>query len=205
MNNTIYRFDEVLTDGHNCLLLGDPYTLKHFQNENKLGEDLQTAFTTTQAGDEVVKSGTMIYLGNVSNPYNEAYTLFFNFDDKSILEDSTDAKIIHKADGYLLNITNKTLYAYSWRYLLKFNQDTIDQLYKLSGSSANQKIINGKTYIQSNSVRQRIAIPNGYYQVSVNAGYFEDDNPVFELIIKPTTQTCIESNLDYLTSYDYRL
>lgn len=205
MENIIYKFDEVLTDGYSCLLLGDVYSLQSFQNKSQLGDNLQNAFTTTKAGDDVVKYGDMIYLGNVQNPYDDGYTIFFNFGVSSHVKNLPNSNIIHNVVGNLLHITSNSLCVYSWRYLQTFNQIMIDQLYNLSESNGKIEEINGVLVNESNTVRQRINIPNGYYQVDVLCGYLEGNIPFFEFIIKPTSQTSIEKNLNYLTSYDFSL
>ena len=42
MGKAIYQFDQVLDDGFNVMLLGDPYTMLEFQKKNNLTENLQT-------------------------------------------------------------------------------------------------------------------------------------------------------------------
>lgn len=205
--NAVYKFNEVLTDDFGCLLLGDVYTLKQFQEENKLADNLQIPFTTTNVGDDVVQQGAVIYLGNVVEPYDVGYTVFFNFSNEKQIEKSPECRIIHNTNGYVIHVLNENICLYTWRYLAEFNQEIIDSLFKLCEQEgmSETKTKNGIEYLTQNPVRQMVSIENGWYEVQVIAGYLEEMSPAFEFIFTPTSKTSVGDNLEELISYDYSL
>lgn len=198
MNDIVYRFDDVLNDGFNCLLLGDLYAMKAYQEDNKLDENLQASFTTTEHGDTVVKQGVMIYLAGVEN---EGYTVFFNFTGESQIRKFPNSKIVHQVADNLLHVVKNSISLYTWRSLGKFNQEAIDRILAFSKGEAQKENKNGITYIQNDTIRQCVPVENGYYEVEVLCGYLEDETPSFEFLFQKTQKTSLNS----LPSYSYDL
>jgi len=184
MEQAIYRFDEVLDDGFNVMLLGDPYTLLEFQMKNNLTENLQTPFTTSRMGDEAINSGAMMYLGYPPYSFSIGCTVYFNFSENRVLGEPSFNEIFNDIPNNKIHVTNGCICLYTWRHLASFNQQAIDMLYKCSQQKGyvEEREHDGRKFIVQNPVRQRVSCENGYYNVQVVTETPDGDLPKVEFI-----------------------
>ena len=166
-------------------LLADPYALEAYQIKHGLGENLQTSFTTTSHGDNVIKQGAMICLSEIQN---EGHSIFFNFTGQSQMADFPDSNKVRHLSRYTLSVIRNSVSLLTWPYLEKFNQAAIEQIMRLSSSAKPGDVsnINGITYIQHNTVRQTVPAPNGHYTVDAIFAYIENETPAFEFVFNKT-------------------
>ena len=119
-----------------------------------------------------MKYGAAIYLGGIRNPYNEGYSVFFNFTDVSEIENAPDSSVIHQVSGYLLSVISNRICLYTWPYLQSFNDETVKRLYELSAAKYNERqSTTGNTIRRRNACRQSVPLENGFYKVAVICGY----------------------------------
>lgn len=160
----LYKFDEILNDLMDYLILGDPNCLLTYKNENTLPDDLLTEFTTKETGDKVVEDGIIVPLSGVENL---PYTIYFNLSDTTpeLLKDGNKLQV--RQDGYCLKVENEEIYLFTMPYLRKFTEEQIENLKKFRKAT--------------------IKLENGWYSVSVLGGQTLQQSglePTFEFIIK---------------------
>lgn len=141
-----YKFDEVLNDLMDYFILGDPDYLLQYKIEHHLPDDLLTEFTTKETGDDAVKQGVLVPMIGIEN---HPYTVYFTLEEEPELL-KTGNQLQHKRDGYCLRVNSGRIYLYTIPYLRDYTETKIEAL---------------KKYKHAN-----IAIPNGWYMVSVLAG-----------------------------------
>lgn len=162
----LYKFEEVLNDLMDYLILGDPDCLFSYKNKNNFPDDLLTEFTTNETGDKVVEDGIIVPLSGVENL---PYTIYFNLsgDTPELLKDGNKLQV--QQDGYCLKVENGQIYLFTMPYLRKFTAEQIGNLKKFRTAT--------------------IKLENGWYSVSVLGGQTIQQSglePTFEFIIKPS-------------------
>ncbi|RWX01616.1 hypothetical protein [Flavobacterium cerinum] len=160
----LYKFEEVLNDLMDYLILGDPDCLFSYKNKNNLPDDLLTEFTTNETGDKVVEDGIIVPLSGVENL---PYTIYFNLSDDTpeLLKDGNKLQV--QQDGYCLKVESGQIYLFTMPYLRKFTAEQIENLKKFRTAT--------------------IKLENGWYSVSVLGGQTIQQSglePTFEFIIK---------------------
>ena len=177
----IHRFNNVITDGLSCILLGDLHALKRFQEENGLPANLQTPFTSSDHGDNVVDCGAMAYLTlEAFSPliFGTGYTVYFNFSEKSVFRTSSESEILHDVSGNLLHVVSGKIHMYGWSCLDNFSPEKIAQSQQFPS----------------------VACDNGYYDVQVISGYL-DGWAAFEFILKPSARKKVGGDIGELADY----
>lgn len=180
-----YKFDEVLNDLMDYFILGDPDYLLQYKIEQHLPDDLLTEFTTEETGDRAVEDGVMIPMIGIEN---HPYTVYFTLQEEPELL-KPDNQLQHKRDGYCLCVNNGRIYLYTIPYLRDFTAAKIEALKKYKHAT--------------------IAIPNGWYAVSILAGLtkqtieiakkdggiaiLEEMEPTFEFLLTPVAEKPVYS------------
>ena len=96
-----HEFSEVLNDLIDYFLVGDIQLLDRFKHDHQLPDDLASAFTRTDIGDQAVREGIVIPLAGVDNlPYHILFTL--DGHPPALLEPGSRLK--HRRSGYVLQV-----------------------------------------------------------------------------------------------------
>ena len=188
----IYKFDEVLNDLMDYFILGDPDYLLQYKRQHNLPDDLLTEFTTEETGDRAVEQGVIVPMIGIEN---HPYTIYFNLSENVSELMKPENVLQHKRDGYCLKVNNGRIYLYTIPYLRDFTEAKVEAL---------------KKYKQAT-----IALPNGWYTVTVLAGLtnqiteietatgkiekIESMEPTFEFILKPSTE-----KPEYTADFNYQ-
>ena len=188
----IYKFDEVLNDLMDYFILGDPDYLLQYKKQHNLPDDLLTEFTTEETGDTAVEQGVMVPMIGIEN---HSYTIYFNLSENVSELMKPENVLQHKRDGYCLKVNNGRIYLYTIPYLRDFTEAKVEAL---------------KKYKQAT-----IALPNGWYTVTVLAGLtnqlteietttgkiekIESMEPTFEFILKPSIE-----KPEYTADFNYQ-
>ena len=162
-----HEFSEVLNDLIDYFLVGDIQLLDRFKHDHQLPDDLASAFTRTDIGDQAVREGIVIPLAGVDNlPYHILFTL--DGHPPALLEPGSRLK--HRRSGYVLQVEHGAVMLYTWRILQHFTNKTLGDLlarYQVPG-------------------RPIIELDNGWYDVEVLAGALVRDGlyePAFEFVL----------------------
>ena len=191
-----YRFDEVLNDLMDYFILGDPDYLLQYKIENQLPDDLLTEFTTQETGDRVVELGVLLPIAGIEN---HPYTIFFTLPENAPELLKPGNQVLHHCNGYCLRVATGQIFLYTIPYLRDFTETTLAKLKKYKHAT--------------------IAIPNGWYTVTVLGGFtkqvieipgnkdepvvFESMEPSFEFVITPAAaQPVYAANLNYRFTID---
>jgi hypothetical protein len=187
-----YKFEEVLNDLMNYFILGDADYLLQYKAEQHLPDDLLTEFTTQETGDDAVKNGVLVPITGVEN---HPYTVYFNLSDDTPELLKPENELEHRQDGYCLKVTSGRIYLYTMPYLKLYTAERL--------------------IVLKNHKHATIDIPNGWYSVSVLAGFtkqsahIENINGESEILesMEPTFEFLIQQVFDqpeYTADFNYQ-
>lgn len=120
-----HQFAEVLNDLIDYFLVGDLLLLKRYKDEHGLPDDVASAFTTGDSGDQAVLEGIVIPLAGIEN---HPYTVIFTLDDGTPELLKTGSRLQHRRGGYVLRVAHRAVMLYTWRILERFTDDTVNAL-----------------------------------------------------------------------------
>ncbi|MGS0893891.1 hypothetical protein ACVBGC_15340 [Burkholderia stagnalis] len=175
-----HEFSEVLNDLIDYFLVGDLLLLKRYKERHGLPDDVASAFTTGDSGDNAVLEGVVIPLAGIEN---HPYTVIFTLDDATPELLQAGSRLQHRRGGYVLRVEHGSIMLYTWRILERFNDETVNALlvrYREPG-------------------RPTIEIANGWYEVEVLGGEVPRDGwfePAFEFVLKRTDEPGDASQAD---------
>ena len=146
------KFTECLNDLMDYFILGDPEALSAYQQAHQLPNDLLAEFTTQDTGDLVVEQGVMIPLAGIEN---YPYTIYFNLNaEPSVFEKESNLQF--QRTGYVLQVQSGEIYLFTMPYLRNWAE--------------------GAQRLKNNQIRPRVALPNGWYEVSILGGETNTSN-----------------------------
>ncbi|KVQ28594.1 hypothetical protein [Burkholderia cepacia] len=175
-----HEFSEVLNDLIDCFLVGDLLLLKRYKETHRLPDNVASAFTTGDSGDNAVLEGVVIPLAGIEN---HPYTVIFTLDDDTPELLKAGSRLQHRRGGYVLRVEHRSVMLYTWRILERFNDESVNALLARFREPG----------------RPVIDLDNGWYDVEVlggevpRNGWFE---PAFEFVLKPTDTPGDASQVD---------
>lgn len=170
-----YKFEEVLNDLMNYFILGDVDYLLQYKMEQHLPDDLLTEFTTQETGDDAVKNGVLVPITGVEN---HPYTVYFNLSDDTPELLKPESELEHRQDGYCLKVASGRIYLYTIPYLKLYTEERLTALKKYKHAT--------------------IDIANGWYTVSVLAGFTKQSVRIENINGESETMDSMEPTFEFL-------